>query len=295
MDGRALYDLMMKRRSVRAFTDREIPEPLVDQLLDAAGQAPSGGNIQPLSIIVVRSAEGRRKLCELNGGQPWVKNAPLSLIFCLDFFRLKKWAEMCQTVFLGEQALNHFLIGYADLMAAAQNVVVLAQGLGLGSVYIGTIQREIDAARDYFGLPAFVLPLMVLCLGYPKSTPKSIPKLDPRVITHHERYRTPDDAEIRRAFDDKYGPMEENVDKYLEKAFIEVVEAGKQETPQFMARIKQEMQRLDIRNNAQFLFGVRYPSRVMVEMNQRLVQSLRNAGFESLGAAAPPGGPDPDA
>jgi nitroreductase len=279
MDGQALYDLMMKRRSVRAFTDREIPEPLIDQLIAAAGQAPSGGNIQPLSIIVVRSAEGRRKLSELNGGQPWVKNAPLSMIFCLDFFRLKKWAEMCQTVFLGEQALNHFLIGYADLMAAAQNMVVLAQGLGLGSVYIGTIQREIDAARDYFKLPAYVLPLMVLCLGYPKSTPKSIPKLNPRVITHHEQYRAPDDAEIRRAFDDKYGPMEDNVDKYLEKAFIEVVEAGNQDTPQFMARIKQEMQRLDIRNNAQFLFGVRYPSRVMVEMNQRLVQSFRNAGF----------------
>jgi nitroreductase len=287
MDGQALYEMMMKRRSVRAFMDREVPEPLIDQLIDAANQAPSGGNIQPLSIIVVRSAEGRKKLSELNGGQPWVKNAPLSMVFCLDFFRLKKWAEMCQTVFLGEQALNHFLIGYADLIAAAQNVVVLAQGFGLGSVYIGTIQREIDEARRYFELPDYVLPLMVLCLGYPRSTPKGIPKLKREGITHWEKYRTPDDGDIRKAFDDKYGSMDANVDKYLERAFIEAVEADKQETPQFIERVKQEMQRLDIRNNAQFLFGVRYPSRVMVEMNQRLAQSFRNAGFQILSGDRP--------
>ena len=72
-----LYDLMMKRRSVRVFKDQEIPESIIEQLVDVANHAPSGGNIQPLSIILVRSPEGRKKLAELAGGQPWVKNAPL--------------------------------------------------------------------------------------------------------------------------------------------------------------------------------------------------------------------------
>lgn len=282
MDGQSLYDLMMRRRSIRAFTEREIPEPVIEKLIDAANQAPSGGNIQPLSIILVRSPEGRRKLAELNGGQPWVRNAPVSLIFCLDFYRLKQWAGMCQTEFHGERALSHVLIGYADLMAAAQNVVILAQAFGLGSVYIGTIQRAIDEAREYFELPPFVLPLMVLCLGYPKSAPRSIPKLSRQTILHREKYRTPDEAEIRRAFDEKYGAMEANVEKYLEKAFVEVVEAEKQGTAEFMERVKREMQRLDIRNNAQFLFGVRYPAAAMVQMNQRLAQAFRNAGFGVL-------------
>jgi nitroreductase len=282
MEAQPLYELLMKRRSVRAFQDREVPAPLVEQLIEAANRAPSGGNIQPLSIVVVTSAEGRRKLFELSGGQPWVKNAPLSMLFCLDFFRLKKWAEMCQTSFLGEQALNHFLIGYADLMIAAQNVVILAEGFGLGSVYIGTIQREIDETRRHFELPRHVLPLMLLCLGYPKSVPRTIPKLNREVITHREKYRPPGEADIRQAFDDKYGPMDANVDKYLERAFIEALEAEKQDTRQFVERVKQEMKRLDIQNNAQFLFGVRYPSRVMVEMNERLRQSFRNAGFEIL-------------
>ncbi len=275
-----LYDLMMKRRSVRAFQDREIPEPVIEKLLDVANHAPSGGNIQPLSIILVRSMEGRNKLSELAGGQPWVKNAPLSMIFCLDFFRVKKWAEMSQADFRGEQALNHFLIAYADLIAAVQNVVILAEGLGLGSVYIGSIQHEMDETRTYFEMPEYVLPMMVLCLGYPKSVPQNIPKLKKEVIVHHEKYRRLEEEEIQKAFEEKYGKIDEEMEKYLERAFVEALEAEKQEEHKFLDRVKKEMKRLDIQNNAQFLFKVRYPTKVMVRMNHRIAQSIKKAGFE---------------
>jgi len=275
-----LYKLMMKRRSVRIFKDQEIPESIIEQLIDVANNAPSGGNIQPLSILLVRSVEGREKLAELAGDQPWVRNAPLSMIFCLDFYRLKQWAGMCETDFRGEQALNHFLIAYADLMAAAQNVVILAENFGLGSVYIGSIQIEIDKVREFFKIPDYVLPLMVLSMGYPKSIPQHIPKLKKEVILHHETYRKPEESEIRRAFDEKYGVMDQNIEKYLEKAFIEAIEAEKQGTSKYVERVKKEMKRLDIQNNAQFLFKVRYPTKVMVRMNQRILQSIKNAGFE---------------
>ena len=275
-----LYDLMMKRRSVRVFKDQEISESIIEQLVDVANQAPTGGNIQPLSIILVRNPEGRKKLAELSGGQPWVRDAPLTLIFCLDFYRIKKWAELCQTDFRGELAINHFLIAYADLMVAAQNVVILAEGLGLGSVYIGSMQNEIDEIRHFFEIPEYVLPLMLLSVGYPKSIPQSIPKLKKEVILHHEKYQQPGEHEIRRAFDEKYGAVDQNVEKYLERAFVEALEADKLNMTGYVDRVKKEMKRLDIQNNAQFLFKVRYPTKVMVRMNQRLKQSFKNAGFE---------------
>jgi nitroreductase len=275
-----LYDMVMKRRSVRIFKDQEIPEPLIEKMLDAAMNAPSGGNIQPLSIILIRSMEGRKKLAELAGGQPWVRNAPLSMIFCLDFYRVKKWAEMCQTDFRGEEAINHFLIAYADLMVAAQNVVILAEGFDLGSVYIGSIQHEMDETRNFFEIPEYVLPMMVLSIGYPKSIPQNIPKLKKEIIVHHERYRKLEEGEIRRAFDEKYGAIDQNIEKYLERAFIEALEADKLEMSDYMKRVKKEMKRLDIQNNAQFLFKVRYPTKVMVRMNERIKQSFKNAGFE---------------
>jgi FMN reductase [NAD(P)H] len=274
-----LYDLLMKRRSVRIFKDQEIPDSIIEQLLDVANNAPSGGNIQPLSIILVRSLEGRKKLAELAGGQPWVSQAPLSIIFCLDFYRVKKWAEMCQTDFRGEGAVNHFLIAYADLMVAAQSVVILAESLGLGSVYIGSIQHEMDETRNFFEIPEYVLPMMVLSIGYPRSIPQNIPKLKKEVIVHHERYRKPEEGEIRLAFDDKYGAIDQNIENYLERAFVEALEADKLETSKYVDRVKKEMKRLDIQNNAQFLFKVRYPTKVMVRMNQRLKQSMKNAGF----------------
>ena len=210
---------MMKRRSVRHFKDTVIPEHLINQLLDAANNAPSGGNIQPISIIIIQDRERKSKLSQLLGGQLWVEHAPLTMIFCLDFFRLKKWASMSDTKFLGEKSLSHFLIAYADVICASQNVVILAESLGLGSVYIGVVQSVINQVRSFFSIPELVLPLMVLCLGYPASVPKNIPKLNRNVIVHEETYKMMSDQEIIEAYNLKYGEFEEDPEKYLEKAY----------------------------------------------------------------------------
>lgn len=277
-----LYDLIMKRRSTRNFKDEEIPEHIIEQLVDAANNAPSGGNIQPLSVILVQKADARKELAEMVGDQPWVKNAPLSLIFCIDFHRIKKWASMFETDFKGENAFSHFLIAYADLMCAAQNVVILAQDHGLGSVYIGTILDVIDRARKYFTIPKYVLPMMVLSMGYPKSIPKGVPKLKRDVIAHREKYKELSDDEIKKAFEDKYGNFEENVERYLHRIYIEAVEAEKQQKPEWadMESIKKEMKRLNIKNNAQFLFKLKYPSEEMIKMNEDLIRAFKNAGFD---------------
>lgn len=274
-----LYDLLMKRRSVRNFKDQPVPEDVIEKLIDAANNAPSGGNIQPVSIIIVQNAESRKKLAEINEDQPWIKNAPLSMIFCLDLYRIKKWASLFDTEFKGENALAHFLIAYADLMCAAQNVVILAESYGLGSVYIGTIQSEIDRARQYFKIPQYVLPMMALSIGYPKSAPNSIPKLKRNVITHRETYSEFSDDDIKKAFEDKYGDFDENVNRYFEKAYIEVVEADKQQEQSWIEQAKKEMKKLEIKNNAEFLFKLRYPSEVMIKLNETIISSIKNAGF----------------
>ncbi len=95
-----MYDLIMKRRSVRNFTDEKISEHIIEKLCDAANNAPSGGNIQPVSIILVQEDERKKKLAAMVEDQPWVYNAPLSMIFCLDFHRVKKWSLQFETEFL---------------------------------------------------------------------------------------------------------------------------------------------------------------------------------------------------
>jgi nitroreductase len=278
-----MYELLMQRRSVRNFKDQVIPDEIIGKLLDAANNAPSGGNIQPVSIILVQKAENRRKLAGIVGEQPWVKNAPLSMIFCLDFNRVKRWAGLNGTEFKGEKAFSHFMIAYADLMCAAQTVVLLAESVGLGSVYIGTIQSNVDEARQSFLIPEYVLPLMVLSIGYPKSIPNKIPKLKREGIVHKEQYREPSDDEISQAFLTKYGDFGGKAEQYFEKAFIEAVEADKQGADGWAAWAEKEMTRLEIRNNAQFLFKFRYPADMMVRLNKKIIDSFKKAGFDFFG------------
>jgi len=121
------------------------------------------------------------------------------------------------------------------------------------------MQHEIDEIRHFFEIPEYVLPLMLLSLGYPKSIPQSVPKLKKEVMVHREKYQQPEEHEIRRAFDEKYGAIDQNVDKYLERAFVEALEADKLEMTGYVDRVKKEMKRLDIQNNAQFLFKVQIP------------------------------------
>ncbi|MHA2038257.1 MAG: nitroreductase family protein [Promethearchaeota archaeon] len=273
---------MIKRRSVRVFKDQKISEEIIDKLLDSANNCPSGGNIQPISIITVKTNEGREKLGNLIGSQPWVKNAPLSMIFCIDFYRIKKWAEISDTDFQGENALSHFLIAYADLMCAAQNVVILSESFGLGSVYVGTIQAIIDDVRESFSIPKLVLPIMLLCIGFPESIPSTIPKLNRNVILHNEKYNILKDSEIQNAYEEKYGEFNEDPEDYFMKAYIEVIESAKQESDRWLKLAKRRLKKLKIKNHAQFLFKLRYPTEAMINMNEDQIQSFHRAGFNFI-------------
>jgi hypothetical protein len=187
---------------------------------------------------------------------------------------------MLDTEFMGERALTHFLIAYADLMCAAQNAAILAESHGLGSVYVGTIQSTTERACQHFGLPEYVLPLMVLSIGYPRSVPRNVPKLSRDVIAHEERYRQLSEEDVMKAFRDKYGEFDDEMERYLEKAFIEAVEADKQGGGGWVEHVKGQMEKLAIRNDAQFLFKLRYPSEVMVAMNRDLIRAFQKAGFD---------------
>jgi FMN reductase [NAD(P)H] len=275
-----LYDVLMRRRSVRNFEDKPVPEDVVDKLINAANNAPTACNIQPLSIVTVQEAERRAELAQMIKRQPWVENAPLTMIFCLDFWRLKKWAELSGVAFRGNDAFSHFLLGYADVMCAAQTVAILAESFGLGSVYIGRVPYVAGDVREYFGMPAYVFPLMLLCLGYPKTVPRNVPKLRPGVIRHRERYRALSDDEIRSAFDEKYGSFEKDVGRYFSRILVEAVEAAEQGEGRWLERSRERMAELAIKSNAEFVFKVRYRADLMVENNAEAIDTFKDAGFD---------------
>jgi len=83
-----------------------------------------------------------------------------------------------------------------------------------------------------------------------------------------------------KAYNNKYGDFDEDVDAYLEKANIEVLEANKQESGNWLKLVKKRMKSLDIQNHSQFLFKLRYPTKAMVKQTELIFQQMKNAGFK---------------
>ncbi len=277
-----VYDVIMRRRSVRSFLDTPVEEEKVQKLLDVAIQAPSGGNIQPISIIRIEKPEGRDKLAKLAVNQPWVAKAPLCLLFCIDFHRTGKWAQAEGASFGGEKALMSFLLAYADVFCSAENAVLCATSLELGTVYIGMVLAAMTEIRREFGLPDKVVPVVALCVGYPKKIPTGITKLPRAAMVHSERYEEKTPEELKQLYREKYGDLTADVKKYFERTYQEALELDEQSRPGFTDKVARLMARMEVGNAAQLLFKMRYPDEAMKRMGESIIKSLREAGIECL-------------
>jgi nitroreductase len=278
----SVYDVIMRRRTVRSFLDQPVEEEKVQKLLDAAIQAPSGGNIQPISIIRIEKPEGREKMAKLAVNQPWVAKAPLCLLFCIDFHRTGKWAEAEGASYGGEKALMSFLLAYADVFCSAENAVLCATSLGLGTVYIGMVLAAMTDIRQEFGLPDKVVPVVALCVGYPKKVPAGITKLSRAAMVHSERYEEKSAEELKQLYCQKYGDLTGDVKSYFKRTYQEALEMDEQARPDFTDKVARLMARMEVGNAAQLLFKMRYPEEAMKRMGEKIIASLREAGIDCL-------------
>ena len=154
------------RRSVRAFTDEPVSADDERAILEAACQAPTAGNQQLYSIVVVRDQAEKDELAVTCDNQPFIARAPLVLVFCVD---VRRWhqAFLAAGAEAREPGVGDFLLALEDTAIAAQNAVVAAHALGLGSCYIGDIlERREDQAR-ILGCPRHVVPAVMLVIGHP--------------------------------------------------------------------------------------------------------------------------------
>jgi hypothetical protein len=175
-----------------------------------------------------------------------------------------------------------FFLAYADVFCSAENVVLCAAGLGLGSVYIGMVLAAMTEIRKEFGLPEKVVPVVALCVGYPKKVPAGIRKLPTGAMVHSERYEEKTPEELKALYRQKYGDMGGEVRKYFERTYQEALELEEQSRPDFTDKVARLMARMEIGNAAQLLFKMRYPDEAMKRMGESIIKSLREAGIDCL-------------
>ena len=168
-------DMLLKRRSVRRYQAREVPDALVDDLLAAAMAAPSAVARDPWDFIVVRDQARRERIAAALPNGKFLMQAPVGIVVCGDLSRAH------------DGQLSYLL---QDCSAAIENLLLAASMSGLGACWLGVHPREdrIRALTDLFQLPDKVLPIAVIAVGWPGEDKPPRTRFN-RERVHHETWQ----------------------------------------------------------------------------------------------------------
>lgn len=198
---KALY----ARKSVRSFMDKPISEESKQLIFRAAFEAPTAGNQMLYSIIHVTDTSLKETLAQACDHQPFIAAAPLVLIFLAD---TRRWLDAYRAAGLTPRkpGQGDILLAMADAVIAAQNSVVAAESLGIGSCYIGDILEHCEHIRDILSLPEEVIPAAMLVYGYPttqQAERKKPARFDGHYIVFENKYRLLSSDEHRKMYIDR--------------------------------------------------------------------------------------------
>lgn len=199
-----MIDIMKNRRTIRKYTEQDIPEELLNELLEVAVRASNTGNMQLYSVVVTRDQSNKEKLAPAHFNQPMITTAPVVLTFCADTNRFVKWAEQRKAE-AGFDNLQTFIASTIDAMLFAQAFCDAAEEKGLGICYLGTTAYNADKIIEALSLPRLVVPIVTVTVGYPvMPLPEQVERLPLAAVVHQEAYvdYTPD------MIDELYGEKE---------------------------------------------------------------------------------------
>lgn len=150
-----MFDVILNRRSIRRYEDKEIPKDVLDQIVEAGRQSPSAANRQPYHFVIVTDSEIKQKLPGRFSG--FLKNAPVIIVGCANPKALLtgKWAIIDTTI-------------------ALENMVLAAWSLGVGSCWIGSFNEQ--KIKELLKIPKDWKIVALITLGYPAETPKPTKK-----------------------------------------------------------------------------------------------------------------------
>jgi len=165
-----VLEAIHRRRSVRSFTDKPIPDGLIRQIIEAGTWAPSAGNMQAWEFVIVRDDEARRKVVNTTDAgttarcgvctQEWIMAAPVIVVVCYDVKRM--------TARYGQKGRQ--LLTVLDCMGCVQNMLLAATHFGLGSCCV--VGFEPQALKKTLPIPKEIIPLLLVPLGYPAHHPQ---------------------------------------------------------------------------------------------------------------------------
>ncbi|NLN49386.1 MAG: nitroreductase [Clostridiales bacterium] len=208
------------RKSMRVFEDKAITDEVKKEIINAAFEAPTAGAMMLYSILDITDESLKEKLSVTCDDQPFIAKAPLVLIFLADY---QRWYDTYTVADCSPRTpgAGDILLAYTDAVIAAQNTVVAAESLGVGSCYIGDILENCEEVRDLLNLPDYAIPAAMLVYGYPTQSQKVRNKpqrLEPKYLVFENKYKEltkEEHLEMHRIRYEKSGYKGKDTIKYL--------------------------------------------------------------------------------
>ncbi|WP_433492854.1 NADPH-dependent oxidoreductase [Nocardia grenadensis] len=182
--------VLHEHRSVRRYLPDPLPDGVLELLISAAQSAPTSSNLQVWSVVAVRDPQRKARLAALAGDQEQIRQAPLLLVWTADLARLRDLAAERGAPLDGADYLESSYVAFLDAALAAQNALVAAESLGLGTVYIGAIRNNPEQVAAELDLPSGVFAVVGLVVGRPDPAENARvkPRLPQAAVLHEETY-----------------------------------------------------------------------------------------------------------
>ncbi len=169
-------EVVKKRRSIRKFKEKSIPEKEIKEIIEIGHLAPSAGNLQARDFIVVSDEDGKRKLSDNAYGQEFISVVPWVIVVCANKERSgRKY---------GGRGRNLYSI--QDATAAVENMLLAIVDKGYASVWVGAFDES--KVSEQLNIPENVRPVAIIPVGYPDGSPNKPNKMKSQEITHYERW-----------------------------------------------------------------------------------------------------------
>lgn len=210
---------LFERKSVRVFSEKPVTEENKSLILNACLQAPTAGNQILYSIIDVTDQAIKDELAITCDNQPFIAKAPVVLVFLAD---CRRWLDAYNIADAHprEPGLGDIMLSCNDALVAAQNAVVAAESLGIGSCYIGDIVENAEKHIELLKLDKYVMPIAMLVMGYPTESQKARKKpkrFDKKYIVFENSYRRLTEEEQHEMFEEQSNSEKFDFDDYITK------------------------------------------------------------------------------
>lgn len=185
---------MGSHRSVRAYIDEPVSDAELQAIIAAVEEGPNWCNFQHVSIISIDDPARRQRAFELCGNQRQVREAPVFLMFCADFYRTWLACDCSEEAFDEVTAVaDNIIVGSTEVGIALGSATVAAEALGLSTCCVGAAREKEPEMQELLGLPRYVFPVCGFCIGHAAETPDLKPRLPERAVLFHDRY----DADLK--------------------------------------------------------------------------------------------------